>query len=624
MADSTAHKPADPVAKVDKEALARKYAEERAKRIRPDGVRQYRPIEIGSELEIDPFAEVVPRDPISTETTVAILGAGWAGEVTAVRLRQQGVDDFTIIDKAGDFGGAWYWNRYPGIACDCESYIYMPLLEETGYMPSMRYAPGDEILDYAREVGKRWALYENAIFHTIVTDVRWNEETLRWIITTNRGDEIQARFVITGTGGVLHRPKLPDIPGIDTFEGYWFHSSRWDFDCTGGNSRGNLDKLNDKRVAIIGTGPTALQCFPHVADDAAETYVFQRTPVIVDWRGNHPTDEEWYRNLEPGWQKRRMENFEKQLLGLPVDAEQEVVEDAWLAIWGVPPMDPPADDSAPDIAAYMTKIEENDIGQMERIRARVDELVDDPEVAESLKPWYATHCKRPSFHDSYLQKFNKPNVHLVDTQGRGPDEVTPRGIVFDGKEYEVDLIIYATGFESLVSPARSGGFDITGAGGVTLDEAWKDRVRTVHGVQAAGFPNMFHIDLVRQAGIGINQLFASTEQSRHVAIVIRQLLGDDVAKIDVTEAAVQEWCDVMDEKSPLIFNAEAIHACTPSYLNNEGDFDLEGKFEHGRPVWADVYGGGLFEYVQLLEKWRETKEYEHKATIVGAERGAAI
>lgn len=606
---------------LDKAALARKYAQERAKRIRPEGVKQYQTMEIGSDLELDPFAEVVAREPVAKDTTVAILGAGWAGEVTAVRLREQGVDDLTIIDKAGDFGGAWYWNRYPGIACDCESYIYMPLLEETGFMPSMRYAPGDEILEYARAVGRRWDLYDGALFHTIITDVRWDEATLRWIIATNRGDEIRAQFVITGTGAVLHRPKLPGIEGIETFAGRWFHSSRWDFDYTGGTSRGNLDGLKDKRVAIIGTGPTALQCFPHVADDAAETFVFQRTPVIVDWRGNHPTDEEWFNSLEPGWQRRRMETFEKQLLGLPVAPEEQVVADAWIEIWGVPPMDPPAAGATPDIEAYRAKIEDNDIAQMERIRARVDELVDDPDVAEALKPWYATHCKRPSFHDEYLQKFNKPNVHLIDTDGRGPDKITPKGLVFAGTEYEVDLIIYATGFESLVSPARSGGFDITGVGGVTLDEAWVERVRTVYGIQAAGFPNMFHIDMVRQAGIGVNQLFVSTEQSQHSAIVIKQLLEDEVAAIDVTEAAVQEWCDLMDEKSPLIFDAEVIHACTPSYLNNEGNFDLEGKFEHGRPVWADVYGGGLFEYLQLLEKWRTDKEYEQKAIIVRTEPG---
>jgi cyclohexanone monooxygenase len=411
---------------IDAERIARKYAEERAKRIRPEGTAQYVPIEIGSELEADPFVkEVAPRDPVARDTEVVVVGAGWSGQLAAVRLRQEGVDDFTIIDKAADFGGTWYWNRYPGIACDCESYVYMPLLEETGYMPSMRYAPGDEILDYARLVARRFRLYENALFQTMVKDVAWSEQALRWIITTDRGDEIRARFVVLATGGVLHRPKLPGIPGLDKFEGHSFHSSRWDFDYTGGGSRGNLDKLADKRVAIIGTGPTALQSIPHLANGAAETYVFQRTPVVVGVRGNDPTDPEWYANQEVGWQERRAENFEAQMIGRPV--AEKIVRDAWTEIWGLPVLEMPADGSPPDLAAYMAKVEENDIVQMERIRARVDELVTDPALAESLKPWYATHCKRPTFHDEYLQVFNKPNVHLVDTQGRGPDRARHPG-----------------------------------------------------------------------------------------------------------------------------------------------------------------------------------------------------
>jgi len=608
---------------IDKELVARKYAEERAKRVRPDGVAQYVPIAIGSQLEADPFVKVVaPRAPIKKDTEVAIVGAGWSGQLTAVHLREEGVDDFTIIDKAADFGGTWYWNRYPGLACDCESFIYLPLLEEMGYMPSKRYTPGDEIMEYARMVAQRWNLYENAVFQTLVEDIAWSEEDLRWIISTNRGDEIRARFITLGTGGILHRPKLPGIPGIEKFKGHWFHSSRWDFDYTGGDTRGDLDKLSDKRVAVVGTGPTALQCIPHVAESAAQTFVFQRTPVIVGVRDNAPTDPDWFGNQEPGWQQRRMDNFEAQMVGIPV--EEKLVRDAWTDIWSIPKLEIPADGSPPDMAAYMAKVEENDIEQMERVRARVDELVTDPAVAEALKPWYATHCKRPSFHDDYLQTFNKPNVHLIDTQGRGADEITAKGLVFDGKEYEVDLIVYATGFEAAVSPGRAGGFDVTGVGGLTLADAWAKRVRTVHGIQAHGFPNLYVVGGVRQAAVTVNLLHGYEAQAKHVAKNIRQLIDDGVVKLDVTDRAVQEWCDTMDAKMHLVFNAEQVKACTPGYFNNEGDFDTEGNFEHGRPIWADAYGGGPFEYREVLEKWREFKEYEHKATIVRAvERVAA-
>ncbi|TPG32467.1 flavin-containing monooxygenase [Mycolicibacterium hodleri] len=600
---------------IDKEAIAKKYADERAKRIRDEGTGQYVAMEIGSQMEADPFVDgVAERDPITKDTDVAIVGAGWSGMLAAVRLRKEGVDDFTVIDKAADFGGTWYWNRYPGIACDCEAYVYLPLLEEMGYMPSMRYTPGDEILDYAREVGRRFDLYSNAVFQTVVKTITWNEDALRWIVTTDRGDEIRSRYLILGTGGVLHRPKLPGIPGLESFEGHWFHSSRWDFDYTGGNSRGNLDKLHDKRVALLGTGPTGLQCFPHIANSAAETFLFQRTPMIVGPRDNGETDPQWFEGQEPGWHKRRSDNFEAQMIGVPV--EEKIVTDEWTRVWGIPPLEMPADGSAPDMAAYMAEIEDYDLAQMERIRARVDELVDDPEVAESLKPWYATHCKRPSFHDEYLQSFNKPSVHLIDTKGRGPDQITSKGVVFDGKEYEVDLIVYATGFEAAVSPGRSGGFDVTGCGGRTLADAWARRVRTVHGIQTSGFPNMFVIGGLRQAAVSVNLLYVYDEQAKHVANNIKQLMDDGITKLDVTEAAVQEWCDIMDANMDLVFNAEQVRLCTPSYFNNEGNFDTHGEFKNGRPIWADAYGLGPFQYSEVLAKWRDDKEYETKAEIV--------
>ncbi|WP_064751566.1 NAD(P)/FAD-dependent oxidoreductase [Mycobacterium sp. URHB0044] len=600
---------------VDREEMARKYAEERAKRIRKDGTAQYVPIEIGSDFEADPFVDsVAEREPVTVDTEVAIIGAGWSGQLTAVQLRKEGIDDFLVVDKAADFGGTWYWNRYPGLACDCESYVYMPMLEEMGYMPSARYAPGEEIWEYSKSIARRFNLYENSLLQTLVTSLNWDEETLRWIVSTNRGDNIRARFMVLGTGGVLHRPKLPGIPGLETFSGHSFHSSRWDYRYTGGDSRGNLTKLADKRVAVIGTGPTALQCFPLVAESAKETYLVQRTPVIVGVRANDSTDPEWYENQESGWQRRRADNFEAQMFGMPV--EEKIVTDGWTEIWGLPVLEMPTDGSPPDLEAYQAKLADYDIEQMERIRTRVDELIDDPEVAEKLKPWYATHCKRPSFHDNYLQAFNKPNVHLLDTDGCGPERITPNGLVVDGKEYPVDLIVYATGFESVVSPARSGGFDVIGAGGVTLDQAWKERVRTVHGIYTHGFPNMYVVGGVRQSAVSVNVLHVAGEQAAHVAKHIKQLTADQVVRFEVTAEAVQQWCATMDENMHLVFNAEQVKLCTPGYFNNEGDFDTEGKFEHGRPVWADAYYGGPFTYRDLLDRWRDDREYEGAATIV--------
>ncbi|MGV0872576.1 flavin-containing monooxygenase [Mycolicibacterium sp. XJ879] len=602
----------------DAQQLARKYAEERDKRIRAQGAGQYITIDIGSDVEADPFTKIQPREPVRKTTEVAIVGAGFAGLLTAVHLAKEGIDDVTVIDKAADFGGTWYWNRYPGIACDTDSYLYMPLLEETGYVPSMRYSPGDEIFDYAKSIAKHYNLYENAVFQARVQGVAWDDDALLWSVGTDRGDEVRARYLVLATGGILHRPKLPGIPGLKDFKGPWFHSSRWDFGVTGGDSRGNLHKLTDKRVAIIGTGPTALQAFPHVAESAQETYLIQRTPTIVLPRDNAPTDEEWFVSQEPGWQEKRWANFEAQMLGVPV--EEKIVEDEWTRVWAIPPLEVPDAGTTPDMDAYLRKVEENDIAQMERVRARVDEVVKDPVLAESLKPWYATHCKRPGFNDEYLQAFNKTNVHLIDTDGRGPDAITKTGIVVDGREYEVDIIVYATGFEAVVTPDRSGGFDVIGCDGLTLAQAWKQRVKSVHGIQTHGFPNMYVVGGLRQTAVTVNNTYAFTYQARHIAKTIKQLHDDGVLKIDITEAAVQEWCDVMDDKVGQVFNAEAVQACTPGYFNNEGDFDAStGNFEHGRPVWVDAYGGGTFEYQEILAKWREAKEYERKATIVRAD-----
>ncbi len=602
----------------DAEQLARKYAEERDKRIRARGSGQYVPIDIGSDLEADPFVETVPREPIKKETEVAIIGAGFAGLLTAVHLIKAGVEDVTVIDKAADYGGTWYWNRYPGIACDTDSYLYLPLLEETGYVPTMRYSPGDEIFDYAKSLAKQYDLYQSAVFQARVTGAAWDDTTFRWTVTTDRGDEICSRYVVLATGGILHRPKLPGIPGLEKFKGDWFHSSRWDFDITGGDSRGNLHKLEDKRVAIIGTGPTALQAFPHVARSANTTYMVQRTPTIVLPRNNAPTDEEWLTSQESGWQEKRWANFEAQMLGIPV--EEKIVDDEWTKVWGIPPLEVLDDGSEPDMEAYLRTVEDYDIEQMERARARVDEIVQDPALAESLKPWYATHCKRPGFNDEYLQAFNQPNVHLLDTDGRGPEAITENGIVIEGTEYEVDLIIYATGFEAGVTPDRSGGFDVVGCNGLTLAEAWRDRVRTVHGIQTHGFPDMFVVGGLRQTAVTVNNTYAFTYQARHIAESIAQLRADGVVRFEVSEAAVQQWCDTMDEKVGLVFNADAVQACTPGYFNNEGDFDATTmSFDNGRPIWVDAYGGGTFEYQKLLAKWREAKEYEDNATIVRAD-----
>src|SRR6188474_927457 len=247
--------PSSHSAPIDKEQLRRKYLEERDKRLRPDGNDQY--LRVAGQLAHyldDPYTPVTAREPKTDHVTFAFIGGGFAGLATAARLVEAGIKDVRLIEKGGDFGGTWYWNRYPGAQCDTASMVYMPLLEETGHMPSEKYAHAPEILAHCQRIGRQFGLYDNALFHTQVESLEWDEAKTRWTIHTNRGDAFTAQFVGMGTGP-LHVPKLPGIEGIEAFKGHSFHTSRWDYDYTGGSPSGaRMEKLADKRVGIIGTG----------------------------------------------------------------------------------------------------------------------------------------------------------------------------------------------------------------------------------------------------------------------------------------------------------------------------------------------------------------------------------
>ena len=203
--------------------------------------------------------------------------------LAAVRLHEAGIGDFKIIEKGGDFGGTWYWNRYPGASCDIESYIYLPLLEKTGFIPKQKYTNAPETLEYCKVVAEKYELHKRAILQTEVTSTDWHEETRRWTVSTSRQDNIKARYVVHANGP-LNRPKLPAIKGINDYKGHTFHTSRWDYNYTRGDSHGGLSGLKDKRVAVIGTGATAVQCVPHLGASAQHLYVFQRTPSSIDVR----------------------------------------------------------------------------------------------------------------------------------------------------------------------------------------------------------------------------------------------------------------------------------------------------------------------------------------------------
>jgi len=579
----------------DPNALREKYRAERDKRLRADGNAQY--VEVKGDFRHyvdDPYVEPgFTRAPLTDEVDVLVIGGGFGGLLAAARLREAGVERIRIVEKGGDFGGTWYWNRYPGAQCDIESYIYLPLLEETGYVPREKYAFAAEIREHSRRIGEHFDLYRDALFQTEIRDIRWLEDEKRWLIATSRDDAIKARYVVM-SNGPLNRPKLPGIPGIEAFKGHSFHTSRWDYDYTGGSNQGDLTGLADKRVAIIGTGATAIQCVPHLGRWAKQLYVFQRTPSSVDLRGNRPTDPEWAASLTPGWQKRRMENFNILVSGGVQD--EDLVSDGWTdIIRSLISVAAVRSDKPMTMEEVTEAMELADFRKMNQIRGRVEATVADPGAAEALKPWYRQFCKRPTFNDDYLPTFNRPNVTLVDTGGRGVERVTETGLVVDGVEYEVDCLIFATGFEVGTSYTRRAGFEIYGRGGQTLSDHWAKGLRTLHGAMSHGFPNCFHMG-VNQSTLTPNFPHLLDEQSRYIADVIGEANLRQAATVEPTAEAEAGWVQTIVDTARL--NLEFRQACTPGYYNGEGRAGAEDG------LFAGLYGPGPVKFFELIRNWR--------------------
>lgn len=587
---------------IDKDALKRKYAEEREKRLRADGNEQY--IEIRDQLSHyldDPYIPVEPREPLQDDVTFTFIGGGFAGLVTGARLAAAGVSGVRIVEKGGDFGGTWYWNRYPGAQCDTASMVYMPLLEETGHMPTEKYAHGPEIYEHCQRIGKQFGLYDNALFHTQVESLSWDQSRQRWIVRTNRGDAFTTQFLGMGTGP-LHVPKLPGIPGIETFAGHSFHTSRWDYAYTGGNPTGGfMDRLADKRVAIIGTGATAVQCVPHLARACGTLYVCQRTPSSVDVRDNRPTDPEWFREIAtPGWQQRWLENFTANQAG--GHADEDLVQDGWTdlsrrireRIAALPP-----DKRSP--LEMWAAWEYADFEKMEEIRHRTDELVKDKETADKLKAWYRQLCKRPCFHDEYLQAFNEPSTHLVDTDGKGVERITRNGVVVGGKEYGVDCIIYASGFEVGTPFERRAGFDLEGRDGERLSDHWKDGMSTLHGIHVHGFPNAFIVQPTQGANLISNVPHNLVESGNTIAAIVSHALAGGFAEVEVTAEAERKWVELLLTGPGRMIGMQD---CTPGYYNNEGQ-------DPGPAARRNVgYPAGALAYFEYIKQWRGSGEYE--------------
>jgi cyclohexanone monooxygenase len=584
----------------DPDALREKYRVERDKRLRDEGNDQY--IEVTGRFAHfvdDPYVERVEREPLTDQVEVLIIGGGFGGLLAGARFREAGLDDIRILEAGGDFGGTWYWNRYPGAQCDIESYCYLPLLEELGYMPKEKYSYAPEIYEHSRRIAEHFGLYDAACFQTSVTELRWDEKAANWIIATNRGDRMRARFVVMATGP-LNRPKLPAIPGIEDFEGHTFHTSRWDYDYTGGDHSGGLTRLADKRVAVIGTGATAIQAVPYIGEYAKHLYVFQRTPSSVDLRGNKPTDPDWAASLEPGWQRERRENFNSMLTG---GATEDLVNDGWTEIFrNLMSMMPREGEPGVSIEEAAELVELADFRKMNGVRARVDETVKDLETAETLKPWYRQFCKRPTFNDEYLPTFNRPNVTLVDvSEAKGVERITANAVIVNGETYEVDCIIFATGFEVGTAYTRRAGYDVIGQADQHLSDYWAEGMKTLHGFSAHGFPNCFLMGL-SQNGFSVNLTSMLDDQAQHIAYIINET-NKHGCYSQPTKEAEAAWVQTI--RSLARINTDFFEACTPGYYNNEGQLAARGGGLNG-----EAYAPGANAFNTLLAEWRARGDLE--------------
>jgi cation diffusion facilitator CzcD-associated flavoprotein CzcO len=573
--------------------LKERYRLERERRVRPDGARQYRDADAGfGYYAADPYVGPSPeRDPVQDTVDVAVVGGGFGGILAGARLRQQGVARVRIVERGGDFGGTWYWNRYPGVHCDIESHVYLPMLDETGYVPEWKYAPGDEIRRHAVRIAERFGLYPDALFSTTVTSLAWDEAAEVWVVATDRGDAFRARYVITATG-TLSEPKLPGIPGIEDFKGHTFHTSRWDYAYTGGGPDGGMTGLAGKRVGVVGTGATGVQVIPMLAEDAGHLYVFQRTPSTVDVRANRRTTAEEVGADRDGWARERRENFLRIVSGEP--AERDLVADRWTESAGLLEKLLPSFRRQEDRAALEAAYEAADAAKMNELRARVEQDVTDPGTAEKLKPWYRYACKRPTFSDLYYPAFNRDNVTLVDTADtHGLERVTPNGVVVAGVEYELDCLVFATGFSVGVSGVLSGKLPVQGRGGAQLLHAWAKRgPRTLHGFTCHGFPNLIQMGSLQNAS-SVNFTHVLDEQAVHAAALVAAAEAAG-ALLEPGPEAEDAWRAVLAEGAP---DHEWFHAeCTPGYYNREGA---------GRPNGPSAYPHGAVAFHDLLRRWRE-------------------
>lgn len=546
----------------------------------------------------DQWTAPIVREPVSEEVELLIIGGGFAGLLMAARAQEAGIESIRLIEAAGDFGGVWYWNRYPNAQCDTEGYVYLPLLEETGYMPSRRFPFVSEIFEHAQRIGRHFGLYERTLFQTEGQRLEWSEDDALWTLATDRGDRIRARYVVYSRGA-FGLPRYPDVPGIDTFPGEIFHASRWNYEYTGGEPGSAPDRLGDKRVAVIGSAATGVQVVSALAPVTEHLTVIQRTPTaFFGDRDTALTDPEWYASLPEGWQRERRRNFDGNTSGViqPVD----LVQDRWSTTFrqAATAENVLGETSVLDLDAGDAELawELADMEIMERARAYARGQVEDPELAAKLEPWYALKCKRTTFDDGYLAAFNRENVTLIDAPGSGLERIEGSRLFAGGEEFEADCIILATGFDTTQDTSSRVGLEIVGRGGTTLQEHNAQGLRSLHGVMTDGFPNLFATGQ-GQDPFAVNYTSVLAVQTDHIAALLTAARQRGARTTEPTPAAVDAWVATVEE-SNAPFREYHSH-CVPSYFNADGRLDQIGALA------TIVYMPGVLVFEELVENWRD-------------------
>ncbi|HZU48319.1 MAG TPA: NAD(P)/FAD-dependent oxidoreductase [Mycobacterium sp.] len=460
-----------------------------------------------------------------------IVGAGFSGIGTAIKLDKAGLGNYVVIEAGDGVGGTWYWNTYPGIAVDIPSFSYQFSFEQSPHW-SRTYAPGHELQAYAEHCVDKYGIRPKIRFGTKVLSAEFDDEQNLWRVQIDPGGEITTRFMVSASG-VLTVPKLPDIDGVDSFDGITMHTARWD----------HSQDLTGKRVAVIGTGASAVQVIPEIAPIVKQLTVFQRTPIWCFPKLDVPlpAPARWAMRVPGGKVVQRL-------------ASQAFVEATF-----------------PIAAHYFTVFPL--AKRMEAAgRAYLRQQVRDPEVREKLTPKYAVGCKRPGFHNGYLATFNRDNVRLVTEP---IDKITPTGVVTsDGETHDVDVLVLATGFK-VMDTDNVPTFAVTGSGGRSLREFWDDhRLQAYEGVSIPGFPNLFSV--FGPYGYVGSSYFALIEtQTHHIVRCLKRARRVSATRVEVTEEANDRYfAEMMRRRHRQVFWQDSCRLANSYYFDKNGDVPL--------------------------------------------------